>query len=363
MEDKDFFDDKIEGEKETVTVKCSACGANMEFDPETQMLKCPHCETVTDFEKSAKVREIDILSAFGQAEAWKDESSVYRCENCGAVVVLNAGETATGCPYCGTAHVVKTTELAGLKPTAVYPFTVTKQTALQKAKEWAKSKFYAPSKFKKNLLAENFRGVYQPCFTFDSQTESVYRARIGNRYTRVVGTGKDRRTETYIVWRTVSGVYSDFFDDVMINADTAYSQRTLDKIMPFDIGSIKVYDSEYMTGFMAKRSDRKIEECWVDAKSVMDGAIRRRILRRYHYDVVDYVNVSTTHSAVTYKYVLLPVYLLSYKYNKRNYSVHVNGNTAKVMGKTPVSPLKVLATVGISLGVILLCGLLMHFCG
>ena len=359
MEEKDF----LEQETETLTVKCSACGSNMVFDPETQMLKCPHCESVSDFEKSNKFQELDILSSFQSAETWKDESSVYRCENCGAVVVLNAGETATGCPYCSTSHVVKSTELAGLKPNAVYPFTVGKNLALEKAKAWAKSKFFAPSNFKKNLQHDNFKGVYQPCFTFDSQTHSYYRARIGNRHTRVVGSGKNRRTETYIVWRTISGEYIDFFDDVLINADTSYSQRTLNKIMPFDVRSAKVYDSEYLTGFMAKRSDRKIENCWDDAKSVMDSMIKTRVLSKYIYDVVDYFNVSTTHSNVTYKYVLLPVYLLNYRYKKKDYTVHVNGNTAKVVGKTPISALKVLLTVGVSIATAVLIGLFFHYCG
>lgn len=358
MLEKDF----LESEKETVTVKCQNCGGNMNFDPETQMLKCEHCETVVDFDKSTAVEELDILTAFGNAEEWKDESSVYRCENCGAVVVLKMGETATGCPYCGTAHVVKTTELAGLKPTAVIPFTLSKNSALEKAKAWAKGKLFAPNSFKKNLYAENFRGVYQPTFTFDSKTESYYSARLGTRHTRVVGSGKNRRTETYIVWRYVSGVYNDFFDDVLINADTAYSQKTLNKIMPFDYSSVKVYDSEYMTGFMAKRSDKPIETCWDEAKDVMDSAIKKRILSRYHYDVVDYIRVNTTHTEVTYKYVLLPVYLLNFNHKKKNYSVHINGNTAKVVGKSPVSFLKVLAAVGASLGLVALVGLVVYFC-
>ena len=235
--EKDF----LETEKETVTVKCPSCGGNMIFDPESQMLKCEHCGNAVDFEKSTAVEELDIFTAFGSAEEWKDESAVYRCENCGAVVVLKTGETATGCPYCGTAHVVKTTELAGLKPTAVIPFTLSKQSAIEKARAWAKSKLYAPKSFKRNLYPENFRGVYQPSFTFDSQTESYYSARLGTRHTRTVGSGKNRRTETYIVWRYVSGVYNDFFDDVLINADTGYSQKTLNKIMPFDNSAIKIH--------------------------------------------------------------------------------------------------------------------------
>lgn len=356
-----MFDDKpFDNQKDTVTSKCDGCGANMVFDPEAQMLKCPHCGSVKDFEKSEKVEEIDILKAFGEGESWKSENSVYRCENCGAVVVLASGQTATMCPYCETSHVVKSDETAGLKPNAVYPFTVTQNSALEFSKKWAKSKLFAPRKFKKNLSAENFRGVYQPSFTFDSQTSSVYHGRIGKRHTRTVGSGKNRRTQTYIVWRNISGVYDEFFNDVLINGDGDYSQKTLDKISPYDYSTIKVYDDEYLTGFMAKRSNRAVESCWNDAKVKIDGAIKRGILSRYFYDVVDYLNVSTTHSKVTYKYVLLPVYLLNYKYGKKLYSVHINGNTGKVAGKSPVSLLRVLIATVLGIALVGLLGFLLY---
>ena len=353
-------DKPFDNQKGTVTAKCNGCGANMIFDPETQMLKCPHCGSVRDFEKSNKVEEIDILKAFGEGESWKSENSVYRCENCGAVVVLSVGQTATKCPYCETSHVVKSEETAGIKPNAVYPFTLTQNSALEFSKKWAKSKLVAPRKFKKNLSAENFRGVYQPSFTFDSDTQSYYHGRIGKRYTRVVGSGKNRRTETYIVWRSISGTYNEFFNDVLINGDDSYSQKILDKISPYDFSTIKVYNDEYLTGFMAKRSSRKIESCWNDAKARIDGAIRRSILSRYVYDVVDYLNVSTTHNEVTYKYVLLPVYLLNYRYGKKLYSVHINGNTGKVAGNLPVSPLKVLLAIVLGVVLVGLLGFLMY---
>ena len=124
--------------KETVTVKCDGCGSNMVFDPETQRLKCPYCASLKDFEKSNAVKELDYSSSFAGIEDWSNESSAYRCENCGAVVVLAPNETATVCPYCSTSHVVKTSEMTGLKPGALYPFTITEDGASAIAKKWAK---------------------------------------------------------------------------------------------------------------------------------------------------------------------------------------------------------------------------------
>ena len=53
-------------------------------------------------------KEIFIENGFLEAENTDSDSSIYRCENCGAVVVLSSHEVATFCPYCNTSHIVKT---------------------------------------------------------------------------------------------------------------------------------------------------------------------------------------------------------------------------------------------------------------
>ena len=345
---------------ETVFTKCSNCGSNMVFDPETQCLKCEHCGQISDFEKSTAVKEIEIEEAFKNLENWDDEADSYRCDNCGAVVILPRGEIATICPYCSTSHILKSEEIIGLKPNVVYPFTITSSEGVERAKKWAKKQIFAPRSFKKSLTLNNIRSNYEPCFTFDSQTYSTYRGRVGDRRTRTVGSGKNRRTETYIVWRYVSGVYSHDFDDIMINAGTTYSQKTLNKLLPFDYNTIKVYNKDYLTGYVARRYEKPIEEAWNEAKDNMDAIIRRIIIAREHCDVVDYIHVNTTHSAVTYKYALLPIHLLHFRHKKKDYAVCVNGNTGKTTGKTPISPLRVTFAVILGLAVIAWLGYLIY---
>ncbi len=347
--------------KETAIVKCDNCGSNLFFDPATQELKCTHCGCLKSFDKIKVVNEIFIENGFIESERVDNESAVYKCDNCGAMVVLSANEVATFCPYCNTSHIVKTEDISGLKPNAVYPYTIVKDEALERFKKWAKKKLFAPRSFKKSLAVDKVHGVYEPAFTFDSSTYSTYVGRIGNRYTRIVGSGKNKRTETYIIWRSISGTLSRVFDDVFINASNDYEQKTLDKIMPFDYENIKGYSKEYLSGFMAKHHDKNMHDAWDDAKKVMDKTLRREILRQYSYDVVDYINVSTEHVNVTYKYVLLPIYQLNFKYKKKNYSVFVNGESAKITGKTPVSVLRVLTAIGIGVAVAILIALLALF--
>ena len=343
---------------QTVYSKCSNCGSNMVFDPATQCLKCEHCGQITDFEKSNLVKEIEIEEAFRKAENWDDEADSYRCENCGAVVILPRGEIATVCPYCATSHILKSEEIIGLKPNVVYPFIIDKEQGVERAKSWAKKQIFAPRKFKKSLTVNNVRSMYEPCFTFDSSTFSTYHGRVGNRRTRTVGSGKNRRTETYIVWRYISGTYSHNFDDVMINAGTTYSQKTLNNLLPFNYDTIKVYNKDYLTGYVARRYEKPIEEAWGEAKDNMDAKIKSSIIAREYCDVVDYVNVTTTHSAVTYKYALLPIHLLHFRYRKKDYAVCVNGNTGKSTGKTPISAIRVAIAVALGLAAVIGLGYL-----
>ena len=110
-----------------------------------------------------------------------------------------------------------------------------------------------------------------------------------------------------------------------------------------------------MLGFMAYKYDNDLEGCWDFAKSRIDARIRKGILSRYVYDKVAYLNVSTSHDRVTYKYVMLPVYVGNYNFNKKLYNFYVNGDTGKVWGKTPKSPIKI--AIAVLLGIALVAGI------
>lgn len=348
------FDDGVERGKE---VKCPNCGGNMAFDPATQTLKCQHCGTAIDTNKDTAVLENDIEKAFNNAKKW-DEAIVVRCENCGAKVVIEGDEVAKTCPYCGTSQIKKTDEMVGLLPNAVFPFLKTTDEAELFAKKWAKSKFFAPKSFKKSIEAKNLRGVFEPGFTFDSQTVSVYEGRIGKIKTRTVGSGKNRHVQTYTEWRRIKGTYSMAFDDVTIVASSKIEQSKFDSIAPFDYSSLCTYDKMLLAGYQANHYDKDIKACFGSAKKIMDKSIRSGILNQYIYDVVDYLNVSTVHNNVTYKYVLYPIYRLNYKFKGKQYPISVNGSTGKVIGKTPVSFWRVLGVIGAVVAVIGLLALL-----
>lgn len=339
---------------ETSMRKCLSCGANMVFDPDKQKLYCSHCETTQDLNFNVKAREINVQSAFDE-EVFSLNSTlenVFTCDNCGAKVFFSENQSAKSCPFCGTSHVTKTGQLKGVKPNAVIPFSFGTNRALDFAKKWAKRSFFAPSAFKKSLNAQGLSGVYVPSFTFDSATTSTYQGKVGYRRTRTVGYGKNRRTETYIEWRFISGTFYRNYDDILISSGEKIDQTKLNKLSPYYTGESCQYEDNFLLGFSAYHYDKSIIDCWDSARAVMDSDIKRGIIAEYYADVVSYINVDTVHENVTFKYVLLPVYTGNFKYSKKNYNFYINGRTGRVFGKRPVSALKILLTILFSAGIL-----------
>ncbi|MBP5466769.1 MAG: hypothetical protein J6Y43_04330, partial [Clostridia bacterium] len=83
---------------DTESVKCPGCGANMIFDADLQTLYCPHCGSKKELGESRTAQEKDIMEGLSADSVWKsDETTVFRCDNCGAKVVLSKSETAKTC--------------------------------------------------------------------------------------------------------------------------------------------------------------------------------------------------------------------------------------------------------------------------
>lgn len=327
---------------DTYSAKCKSCGAVMVFDPETQSLKCPHCGSTDNVEKDFTVIENDIRKGFEEAEKWNpNEQATYKCCNCGAVVITSVEEETSICPFCQTTHIVKDGSFSSIRPHMVIPFQFTAQTASEYFKKWAKKRIFAPRKFKKEINVDQVKGVYEPCFTFDSSTFSTYYGRVGNKRTRTVGTGKNRRTEVYIVYRNVGGEFDRFFNDVLVATNDNFNQAELSRLSPFRTDMACVYENKFLSGFMADGYKKNLGESWEDAKVDIESQIRNMIISRLNCDVVDFLRVTTTHEKVTFKYLLLPVYSTLFRYKKRNYNVKINGSTGKVKGATPKSPLKI----------------------
>lgn len=341
---EEYVDLEEAEQKDVFNCKCPGCGAELEYDPTETMLKCPFCGATKEINWNNKASEQAFEKLFTVQHTWT-ETSVVVCKNCGVKEVVNNKEIGKSCSYCGTPNVVKSEELSGLKPNAVVPFEKTKDEAAEAVKIWAKKKFYAVRKFKKNVNPEEINGVYNPAFTFDANTTSPYTGKLGkDYYVTVTRNGKNVR-ERRTRWFSISGTCGMFFDDILVEASENVPQKFLNQLIPFDTNNSQAYQEAFILGFSANQYSKDGQKCWDDATLYMHDAIRKKILSQYDYDRVDRLDFTTSYSNRTFKYLLLPIYVGHCAYNSKNYNFFVNGKTCKVAGKVPISVVKVLITI------------------
>jgi len=83
----------------------------------------------------------------------------------------------------------------------------------------------------------------------------------------------------------------------------------------------------------------------------MDARIRNDINADIGGDRQRISHVNTKVSEITFKHVLLPVWMAAYKYNGKSYRFVVNGQTGRVQGERPWSAIKIAIAVVIGAAV------------
>lgn len=351
--DNEFVEEGII--EKTEVNQCSSCGGNTVYDPVSKGLKCPFCGTEVEIQATREnTTEHDYLEALDLADhSWSNEKRVFKCDNCGAETLLDNDKVADFCTFCGSSHIAVTNHDAGIKPALVLPFQISKDEAVEKFKKWISKRYFAPSKLKKDYELKKISGAYIPYWTFDSHTKSAYTVRIGTYYyvteTRTVHRdGKmEQVTEQVrkISWRTEYGTYTNFFDDVLVKASRNVASGLIDKVEPFQLSGLLDYKTEYLSGFLAERYSIPLKEGWFSARSIIDQRIVNGILRQEIGDEVQIVQVDTSYDDITFKHILLPLWISSFTFNNTVYRFLVNGQTGKVSGKAPISVWKVMITV------------------
>ena len=343
---------------------CKECGASLTFEPGTNCLKCPYCGTENEIAPANEVvQELDFHAHARQlisAEPTVD-APVVRCTGCGAETVFSANIVADHCPFCGAAIVAMASSKKLIRPKSLLPFHVTHAQAGQAFKQWVASRWFAPNNLVRLADRAAIDGAYVPAWTYDSDTDSVYHGQRGDDYwddesytafengRSVTKTRRVRKTR----WRSVSGRVFNRFDDVLVLASHSLPPKHAGALEPWDLKSLVPYRDEYLSGFAAETYQVGLEQGFEQAKGVMDGHIRHSVRRDIGGDHQRITSLQTRYDGVTFKHILLPVWISAYRYHNRVFRFLVNARTGEVQGERPYSTVKIILTALLGLAVVL----------
>ncbi|MCO4825584.1 MAG: primosomal protein N' (replication factor Y) - superfamily II helicase [Amylibacter sp.] len=334
---------------------CNTCGSDMRFAPGTNQLLCDHCgavEPIGSTTNATAIKELDFKQAL-RDELPKSETAkinTISCENCGAHVEFDSKTHAAECPFCATPVVTGTGTERQIKPRALVPFVLSEPNARRQMTDWLGSLWFAPNGLQEYARkGRALQGIYVPYWTYDADTKSTYSGSRGDIYyvteqVRVKRDGKsvvENRQVQKVRWSPARGRVARFFDDVLVLASKSLPKSYTDALAPWDLSALTPYDPQYLAGLRAEGYTIALDDGFDEARHHMD----RMILRDVKFDIggdKQRVNhVDTAISDVTFKHVLLPIWMAAYKYRGTTYRFVVNGQTGAVRGERPYSKIKI----------------------
>ncbi|WP_298972600.1 primosomal protein N' (replication factor Y) - superfamily II helicase [uncultured Roseobacter sp.] len=344
---------------------CDNCGADLRFDPKARQLTCDHCGNHQSLDGgpwgTPQIRELDFNNALRDnlPAVEMEETRVSKCPNCAAEVAFDAELHATECPFCATPVVTDTGSHRHIKPRGVLPFALDEETAREAMTDWLGGLWFAPGGLQEYARkGRKMQGIYVPYWTFDADTKSSYTGERGTIYyeTRTVMRGERQQKVRVpkVRWRAARGRVARFFDDVLVLASRSLPKRFTDALEPWDLGGLEPYAPEFLAGFRAEGYAVALEDGFGEARQKMDQVIARDIRFDIGGDRQRIHQVQTDVRDVTFKHILLPVWLAAYKYRGETYRFVVNGSTGKVQGERPWSTIKI--AFAILIGAIIAAG-------
>ena len=353
---------------------CRSCGAKLSFSPGTTSLKCDFCGAVNAFdEKTDDIEELPLNVWLTKLEALHEthEQEHLKCKNCGGEQTLPANLFATACVFCGTPITSQSYAQRSIKPKSLVPFKITKLQAQDKWRAWLKGLWLAPSALKKFAQSDgSIKGLYVPYWTFDANTFSQYTGQRGDdrteRYTTTNSSGQTvTQSRTVTDWTYASGEVSFFHNDVLVagsktafgandqagSADAALARGGFvgtaimgafsTKLRTWNTGELVPYQDEYITGFQAEAYSVDLKTGFAKGKEFIDVKVQSLVRQDIGGDHQRISTLNSQYSHLTFKHILLPMWVSAYLFSGKTYRFVVNGQTGEVEGESPKSGWKI----------------------
>ncbi|WP_108258266.1 primosomal protein N' (replication factor Y) - superfamily II helicase [Mangrovicoccus ximenensis] len=332
----------------------------MRFDPRQGALACDHCGHVAEIDdrngpwgRPGAIRELDFRAALANQldAADLEETRVFHCRSCGAEVEFSPGVHSGQCPFCATPVVGDSGPSRHIRPKGLVPFAVGEAEAREAMTRWLGRLWFAPSGLQQYARkGRRMEGIYIPYWTFDAQTRSSYSGQRGTVHFQ-----SRRRSDGSIEqvakvrWSPARGRVARFFDDVLVPGSRSLPAEMMAGLPPWDLSRLEPYKPEYLAGLRAEAYGIELDEAFHEARAHMDRTIARDVRFDIGGDRQRIHQIDTEVSAVTFKHVLLPVWVGVYRYRGEAYRLLVNAQSGRVQGARPWSVWKIAVAVALGL--------------
>jgi len=340
------------------TFTCPNCGGAMRYDPYSTDLKCDNCgyiQVVEEVPAKEVEQVLDLALGTTRGHRWAEAQRRLVCQQCSATTIFPIGQTSSECPFCGSNVLIASRDDADILPPQAIILQGFSANDLKKIiRKWLGIGFFAPDDLAKLSRHADLRPAYIPFWVFE--------ATVTGHWTAQVAKGYGRNKE----WVWEHGEHIFFFTNELVAGTNRLPAELLRLTQPYDWTKLVEFKPEYLAGWPASTYDVALAQASLNARERMVADAQKQLYYKAApgRQVRDLQVTSADFDGVTYKQVLLPIWIATYSYRGKKFPLLINGQNGKVAGKKPTDSVKVALVVLMGVvAFIILSFLLIYFFG
>jgi predicted RNA-binding Zn-ribbon protein involved in translation (DUF1610 family) len=309
-----------------ILIKCGTCGAVLDEED----LFCPNCGT------EAPSREGETPPAAHLT------THNFICRGCGASMSYDASAGTLHCPFCGSTELEKQADAKEISPAGIVPFVVTQDQAIAAMRQWLGNGFWRPGDLSQQAAVVKMTAVYVPYWVFEAQTHTFWTADT-NR------TPPGARAS----WYPVTGNHEGNYKALLVGASGALAPAETAALCPFDLSTAVPPEKVDLTNSIYERFTVPRKYARPLASQGFEQ-LEAAACAQYVPGSSRNLKINVRITDLTSQPMLVPVWIMAYRYQDRVFRFLANGQTGRVTGQAPMSWRKIAVAILIALLVLLI---------
>ena len=308
--------------------KCEVCRSLLDEED----LFCPNCGT----EAPKPERENEEV-----ADSNRMATHNFDCSGCGASMSYDAKAEGLRCPFCGSSEMVQKRDAKILAPRRVVPFTLTRDEAEAKMRQWLGRGFWRPGDLSERASVVKMTAVYVPYWVFQAKTHTYWTADTSQTPPGARGN-----------WFPLSGEHRGNYSGLLIGASGALTPSETAQVGPFDLAAGVLPEEVDLENVTVEQFSLPRKYARPLARRGLEQSERDACQTNHVPGKARNVHANVRIEQMSSEPVLLPMWMTAYRFKDRVYRLLVNGQSGRTTGEAPTSTAKILVAVAVGVAVV-----------
>lgn len=340
-------------------IPCPSCGNQLTYGGGKKELSCNKCGYKRGLQRDSDqviAKKLEKAVDFGkfQKGSMGEGAAAFSCNDCKVILASYGNSSLTMCPVCNGTE-LKLAEIPGntYVPRNILPFTLPSHRAIKILKRHLRKRrpWMNPPALFTTYQEDRLRPIYIPVYLVDAYVRASWKAKAGFR---IPVNTKGGITEKE-VWEPVTGYLENLYENQLLLCSSQIDESLFDQINDFSLWELVDYTPRYLESFPAEVTDKEGKEAIKAAENAIDFDLVQKAAKRIKGEKISELKILAEKDALTFRHILLPVWVASFTYKGHEYQYLINGRSGKVAGDKPLSIVRIIAlAVLILLAVVLI---------